>query len=483
MTDQSRSAAAAYAGPVAVASCDVLVAGGGLAGFAAALSAAREGANVLLVEKAGEVGGSTVLSGGSFAFAGTDLQAAQGIEDSGESLLADLIEVGGGASDEALVRTYVTENIDAYHWLRGYGVEFGGIVAASGQSIPRSHPADPRRVIEQLSAVAADDPNITVVTGTRVLRLIQEVPGGRVVGVTVAGPEGTGFVSVRRAVVLTTGGFAQDPELIRAFSPLAAKALRLGGQANTGDGLKMAWKLGAGLRDMPYVKGTFGNHPDAKPTEHTACMAIYKGAIAVNRAGRRFMDESLDYKLLGDICLRQAGAIAFQIFDQAILESEVPGYPMFEFGRRVTEGKLLIADSLEELAAILAIPGETLVASVRDYNDMVRSGAEDPLGRRHLTHHFGDLVTIERAPFYGYPSTAAVVATYAGITTDTSARVIDAFGELIPGLFAAGEVVGGFHGAAYMTGTSLGKATIFGRIAGRAAARERVPASATADRS
>lgn len=451
-------------------SCEVLVIGGGLAGFAAALTAADTGARVLLLEKAAEVGGSTVLSGGSFAFAGTDAQQAAGIEDSADKLYEDLMDVGGGANVPELARKYAEENLSAYEWLRSYGVEFGSVVAASGQSLPRSHPANPRHVLDRLAAAARARLDITVETSARVVRLVQHRED-RVIGVDVEHLEGgTERIIVQRGIVIASGGFGQDVALIRAFSPRAARALRLGGQANTGDGLRMAWKLGADLRDMPYVKGTFGNHPDAKPTEHTACMAIYKGAIAVNKAARRFMNESLDYKLLGDLCLEQEGAVAYQIFDQNILASEIPGYPMFEFGRRVTEGRLLRADTLEELAVILGIPGDRLVASVEEYSQQVRNGAPDPYGRIHLTHNYGDLVPIDTPPFYGYPSTAAVVATYAGVAIDAQARVIDVYGNPIPALFAAGEVTGGFHGAAYMTGTSLGKATIFGRTAGRNAA-------------
>lgn len=446
--------------------------GGGLAGFAAALAAADAGADVLLLEKAAEVGGSTVLSGGSFAFAGTDAQRAAGIEDSADKLFEDLMAVGGGANVPALARKYADENLDAYDWLRGHGVEFGDVVAASGQSLPRSHPADPRRVIELLAEYADASATITIETGSRVVRLRQQKPGGRVVGVEVERSDGvTEQIAVERGVVLASGGFVQDGELIRAFSPRTAKALRLGGQANTGDGLRMAWKLGADLWDMPHVKGTFGNHPDAKPTEHTACMAIYKGAIAVNKHAQRFMNESLDYKILGDFCLQQDGAIAYQIFDQKIMDSQVPGYPMFEFGRRVTEGKLLRADTLDELAAVLDLPAGQLATTVDAYNERVRSGAPDPFDRKHLTHNYGELVPIATPPFYGYPSTAAVVATYAGVATDTEARVVDVFGEAIPALFAAGEVTGGFHGVAFMTGTSLGKSTIFGRTAGTNAAR------------
>jgi fumarate reductase flavoprotein subunit len=107
-----------------------------------------------------------------------------------------------------------------------------------------------------------------------------------------------------------------------------------------------------------------------------------------------------------------------------------------------------------------------LLAEVSAYNAAVRQGQTPAFGRQHLVHHHGQLRTIERPPFYAYPSTAAVFGTYCGVIVDTDLRVLDVFGEPIAGLLAAGEMIGGFHGAAYMTGSALGKAAVFGRLAG-----------------
>src|SRR5258706_5442290 len=138
--------------------------------------------------------------------------------------------------------------------------------------------------------------------------------------------------------------------------------------------MKLAWQLGAGLRDMGYVKGTFGNHPDAHPKEHTAMLAIYKGAIAVNKLGRRFADESISYKLLVDACLQQLGEVGYQILDQDIMEQAVPVAPMFNFPKRMEEGRLLRADTLEGLASKVGIDGKALVETVEQYNRDVAEG-------------------------------------------------------------------------------------------------------------
>jgi fumarate reductase flavoprotein subunit len=117
----------------------------------------------------------------------------------------------------------------------------------------------------------------------------------------------------------------------------------------------------------------------------------------------------------------------------------------------------------------LEIPRDVLVGTVALYNRYVDAGHDVDFGRKHLVHNHGTLRRIERAPFYAYPSTAAVYGTYCGLCVDADMRVLDVFGERIEGLLAAGEVVGGFHGAAYMTGSALGKAAIFGRLAARTA--------------
>src|SRR3546814_5202886 len=134
-------------------SADVVVVGGGLAGFSAALEASSAGADVVLLEKQSSIGGSTVLSGGSFAFAGTDKQKELGIEDSSDLLAEDLTRVGGNRNDPALVRLYADNQLQAYAWLRERDVSFGPIQISSGQSVPRLHPTQPMDVIDRKSVV------------------------------------------------------------------------------------------------------------------------------------------------------------------------------------------------------------------------------------------------------------------------------------------------------------------------------------------
>ncbi|WP_108658234.1 FAD-dependent oxidoreductase [Acuticoccus kandeliae] len=447
---------------------DVIVVGGGLAGHAAMLAAAEAGASVLMIEKEGAVGGSTLLSGGFMAFAGTREQAAAGIADDEALLLDDLRTVAGPDADDALLTTYASRQRALYDWLVERGVVFSAVELSAGQSAPRSHRTDTDALLACLADTAAATGRIRRLLDTPARRLLTDTEG-RVEGILVSTQNGERAITARRGVILTTGGFSRSETLLRTYAPNQAAALRIGGAGNTGDGLRMAMKCGADLRDMGQIRGTFGTHPTTGPDAHKVVLAFYLGAIIVNRDGARFVAESASYKQLGDACLQQPGALGFQIWDAGIAARSQPGVPLFDLDIPEREGLLLKADSLAGLAALCGVPAETLEESVRAYNYGIAGGA-DPLGRDGLCHGTGECLPLTEPPFYAYPSTSVVLATYCGVRIDESARVIDVFGDPIPGLYAAGEMTGGFHGQSYMTGTSLGKAALFGRIAGERAA-------------
>ncbi len=330
------------------------------------------------------------------------------------------------------------------------------------------HTVDPADMVRLLAARAKATGRVTLRTGAAARRLLRDPATGRVDRVLVGRDGAAQAIAAPRGVVLASGGFSRNPELVRRFAPDCAEAVFIGGAGNVGDGLRMAWALGADLRDMAHIKGTFGKHPTDETNNHS-CLAVYKGAIAVNQEGRRFVDESLSYKLLGAACLRQPYGAAFQILDEPIFRSGDDRVRILDFHRRIEEGTMLRAETLAALAGMIEVPAEALAATVAAYNRCVDAGEDPQFGRKHLVHNHGALRRIETPPFYAYPSTAAVYGTYCGLRVDPAMRVRDVFGEPIAGLFAAGEVVGGLHGAAYMTGSALGKALIFGRIAARSA--------------
>jgi fumarate reductase flavoprotein subunit len=444
----------------------VLVVGGGLAGCAATLAAAEAGAYSVMVEKEVEIGGSTVLSAGLAAFAGTEEQSSQGISDSIELLRQDLLETGQFRSDIALVDLYCAQQLETYKWLKSHGVEYGEIHAASGQTVPRSHPTNSTLLLRRLLH-AAGQLGARVVTETTARRLVRHE--GVVVGLEVerAGKCRQIFAD---AVVLASGGFSQNAELISRFAPQMSLALRAGGAGCTGDGLLMAWQLGAGIVDTPFIKGTYGIYPYPHPHEDgTGILPVYKGGIAVNSQGRRFVDESLPYKTIGDANLEQPNSMTYQIFDSKIMAHSTEEVPIYDFAGRNRAGMLAVGQTIRELADEIMVPPDALEREVGEYNRCTADGLSDHLGRVHLSGGVGERVAITEPPFYAHPSATVVLATYCGLTVDSAMQVVDVLGEPISGLYAAGEVVGGLHGGGYMTGSAIGKAAIFGRIAGQSA--------------
>lgn len=446
---------------------DVLVLGAGQAGLTAAVAAAQHGARVLVLEKLAHPGGSTAMSSGLTAYAGTDEQRAMGIEDTAESLKADILATGQHRNDEALVDVYCREQLATYRWLKDLGVEYGHVHAASGQSVPRSHATDPSRMIDTL-AKRAEELGVRILFGIRAFSLLRD--GDDITGVLVE--NGGSLVEVQAgSVVIATGGFSRNLELLDRFVPQMVHAIHGGSPGSEGDGLLMAWKAGADFRDTPYVKGTFGIHPGDDPRENgTGILAVYKGGIAVDVRGRRFVDESKPYKEIGDACLALPEHVAWQVFDQQTMAKDDPEVHIYWFSGRLATGLLEVGATLEELADRIGVPAEALRRTVDDYNAAVRGERDDDFGRTTLSGTSEPPTEIATGPFYAHLSGASVLATYCGLTVDPETEVLDVYGEPIPGLYAAGEVTGGFHGAGYVTGTSVGKSGVFGRLAGLAAA-------------
>jgi len=448
----------------------VLIVGAGLAGFTAALSAAEAGAEVTLVEKGSHHGGSTVLSGGGFAFAGTDAQEAAGIHDTSELLRDDLLKAAKGRGDPGLADLFVERQLDTYQWLRGHGVEFGPVALASSMSVPRAHPVNPHRMMEALRTKISRTNRITYWNDCAAERIVPGRSPEDSLSVAIRRNGSTRDLGVSAGVVIATGGFSQSEMLLERYVPHLRPALRGGGAGNTGDGFLMGLALGADHRDVGYIKGTFGFSLKGG-TPPMLLISMYEGGIIVNLHGKRFVDESISYKLIGDACLRQPDGVGLQIFDSRIMDRSSPVPTTNDFRLAEDRGLLVRADTLAQLAELLQIDPRALSETVGRYNSAVREGFDAEFGRRGLGGGFGQLAPIAAAPFYGFPCSTAVIATYCGLAVDRSMQIVNPYGVPVPRVFAAGEVVGGLHGEDYMSGSALSKAAIFGRVAGANAAQ------------
>ena len=434
---------------------DAIVVGGGLAGLAATQRLAAHGLRVALVEKRDRLGGSSAMSGGWFALSGTTLQRRAGVQDSDDLFLADMSATGGGYADEALLEALVHRQANAVAAIDHAGAWTDELKVSAGMTVARAH-------LVRIGDLLAHLENEAVAAGAAILPahaadgLVTD--GSRVVGIT----SESGVLIASSGVVLASGGFSRSRELLELFVPDQAAAMPYGGVGNTGDGLRMAWMLGAGLADVGHVAGTYGQHAETSDDEHELLTANYLGAILVNRRGERFADESESYKDLGSAVLGQPGRMAFQIFDSVVRARSKPGVPLSDMERLEELGHLVSAPTIPALGRELGIPPERLERTVAQYNGTVSGRHDDPLGRTGLVNGVGALVPVATGPFYAYPAVTAMTSTYGGLTVavDTSVKRVD--GSRIEGLHAAGEVVGGFHGASYMTGTALTKALVFG---------------------
>ncbi|MEU6370385.1 flavocytochrome c [Streptomyces sp. NPDC046931] len=441
---------------------DLVVVGSGIAGQTAATSAAEAGLSVVLLEKTNVLGGSSSMSGGWFAFSGTEEQAAEGIEDSSELFLKDMLEVGNHLNDRGLLEAYLANQEETYRWLKAHGVAFREVEISSGQSARRSHNSVIRDVLARLHRDFTEAGGQTRLEH-RAVHLTTD-SSGRVAGVVTQTPAGEVTFTGHAGVVLATGGFSRGTKMLKVFAPEQLAAIPYGGKGNTGDGLRMAWKLGAGMADMSFVSGTYGSHPDTGEEFHELLTAYYMGAIIVNKDGHRFVDESQDYKTLGRVVLDQPDGLGFEIFDAKVRAKSHRGIPLKDVDTLEELGHVFKADTLEELAEAAGIRPTALVKTVERYNAAAAGTADDEVGRTNLCNGVGDLLPLDTPPFYAYPAKSLMTTTYCGVTINTNGQVVDVDGDVIEGLYAIGEVTGGFHGAAYMTGTSLGKGAVFGRI-------------------
>lgn len=446
---------------------EVIIVGSGAAGLMAAVEAADAGASVMVLESESQTGGSTRLSGAYVALCETALQPG-----SREEFLADLFESHHFDCREPLSRLYADEASATWRRLEKLGIRFVRTFQFAHMSKPWAHELSGERmgggaeIVTALEA-AARERGVEIVTSTRARRLVVE--NEHIAGV-VAERDGQAVTYRSRAVLLASGGFTRNPELIRNFGrPGSDAILPITGAGSRGDGLIMGMGVGAGVDYM-----TAGIAPTAPTDPETGkgVMVLYAGAIAVNRKGRRFCRES---DLYIDTCwaaLAQPEADFLQIYDQRMRES----YATTMMGKVLTGFQEIGVGTMAELGSEISKLGfnaEAALETVARYNTAVEARHDEEFGRTNLVGNSGDLLPIEEPPFYAVHCRAGTTHFNGGLSVDTYMAVLNVFGEPVPGLYAAGETTGGFHGAGYMSGTFVGMALIFGRVAGRSAASAR----------
>jgi predicted oxidoreductase len=468
---------------------DLVIVGAGISGLSAALEAARSGARVIVIDGWSVFGGHAVMSSGMVCFVSTPEQKANRVQDSPELACRDFLRFGEDASSQ-WVRSYAKNSRrEVYDWLGRLGMTHWDLYpqVIPGNSVRRQHVAQGRGVglVSPIYRECLRFPNISWLWNTKATGLLVE--SGRVNGVSTM-HQRTGSTNELRAacVLLATGGFESNLELVRAnwpryFPGLTAGArVLLGSGINAlGSGLDIAGKADASLTRLDHqLFYSTGLVDPRDPTGRRGLHAYNRLSIWVNAQGKRFVyDGQPDPKLQMPAVLRQTPSTYWAIFDAATRpEFFVSGSDWNDtnvvqrqiFANPKLEPWIRQAGSLEELARMAALPVTNLIETVRRWNQMIERGAD-------VDFHRFDSSSPERPPRLGTPPFYAVQffplarKSLGGVKVDLSCRVLDKQGHPIPGLYAAGEVtgVGGINGQAALEGTMLGPSIWMGRVAAR----------------
>lgn len=456
---------------------DFVILGAGGAGLACGIEAVERKQSAVILEKMPFIGGASAICGGQWSAAGTAFQKERGIKDDAEHFLANMLKIGGYANDPALVKAFIEESLNHYNWVTSRGVMPKSVYAPSGMDVARAHLFDPQAVIT-LMADYVKKGGVQIRTREAGERLIQDPETGRIIGVRAKTKAGVRFYRAKKGVLLATGGYCHNPKMLQRFVPTMKEAAVVAAPGATGDGINMAMQFGADTLDTGYVRASFGYKPNPK-TVNDFSLVQFSGAILVNKLGRRYADESLSYKELGTPTLDQPDGMGFAIFNDKIRKAAMAVWSGdADMLKPIDEGcvpdYIHMGATLEEALKKAHLPVRETTQTLKRYNEDLKAGKESLFNRTTLSSGFGKAFPIEDdGRWYVFPLTSGLMSTCAGVRINTKAQVIDLFGDVIPGLYAAGEMTGGIHGAAYMTGTAFGKAMAYGRIAGRAMAQER----------
>ena len=443
---------------------DVVVIGGGGAGFAAAVSAKEAGADVILIEKLASVGGNTLISGGEYAAPANELQEKEGIEDSKEQFAKDVEEAGGDPELIKVLADHATE--DAY-WLRDeIGVEWlDSLMFFGGHSVKRSliPAAHTGNELIKNYLNKSEELGIEVQTEADVKEILAE--DGKIAGVRVETADGEMIVKAK-SVVIASGGFGANDEMTYEFdNEIDEHVLSTNSPGATGDGILMAEELGADTVDMDKIQ----LYPicDVETGKLLYCgdTRLVGGALLVNKEGNRFVEELGTRREISMAIKDQTDYVGYLLWDETSNETTgtMASNPQ-EAESLFERGLMVKADTLEELAEHFDIDKDALLETVATFNENSAKEEDPEFNLRMLGWQVKD------APFYMMKAAPAVHHTMGGLKINTEAQVLNKDGEWIDGLYAAGEVTGGIHGSNRLGSVAMADITVFGRIAGENAA-------------
>jgi fumarate reductase flavoprotein subunit len=443
-------------------SCDIVIVGAGGAGLSAAVAAAEAGAgSIIVLEKQGIIGGNTNYSTGGINAAETDIQKSLGIEDSKQLFYDDTMNGGRNENLPELVRNFVERAPGTINWLIGMGADLSDVGLMGGSSVKRTHrpkggTAIGPHLMKILKTAAADE-HIEIRTSNKVLGLLSS--GSAVTGVQVENADGSPYSLKAKAVIIATGGFGANLEMVSEYQPWLRGFATLNHPGATGDAFDWVKSLGGATIQMENIQ----IHPTAEAENHILITEAVRGngAILVNREAKRFVNELDTRDVVSAAILKQTSGDAYLIFDQEVRKS-LAAIETYANQHLLKEGSTVGA-----LADATGLPSAALEATMSRYSAQQKAGVDEDFDRSATEM----TAALQTPPFYAVRVKPAIHHTMGGLRVNTDTQVLKADGTPIPGLYAAGEVTGGLHGANRLGGNGVADIVVNGKLAGEAAAR------------
>lgn len=485
---------------------DVVVVGAGGAGMTAAITAAGEGKSVVILESQSMVGGNSVRATGGVNAAKTVYQdenefgESAGVEktlktaaekyadnetitalaktvseqwaayqanptgyfDSVELMELDTMIGGKGINDPELVETLCANSADAIDWLDEHGITLHNVSSFGGASVKRIHRpvnAEGKTVsvgsyMIPLLQENCEKAGVKMMLDTTATEILTDA-NGAAVGVKATGASGETVTVNAKAVVLATGGFGANLDMVVKYKPELKGFMTTNAPGIQGQGIEMAQAIGAATVDMDQIQ----IHPTVEA--NTAALITEglrgDGAILINEEGKRFIDEVGTRDVVSAAEIAQTGSYSWLVVDQAMADasSVIQGY--------IKKGYTVTGATYEELGKAMGVDAAAFAETMEKWNGYVEAKNDPDFGRTSFANK------LDTAPYYAIKVTAGVHHTMGGLKINANTEVLNEKGEVIPGLFAAGEVTGGVHGANRLGGNAVADFTVFGRIAGAAA--------------
>ena len=487
---------------------DIVIVGAGGAGMTAALTATSEGKSVVIVESQSMVGGNSVRATGGMNAGKTVYQdenefgESAGVEktlktaaekyadnetitalaktvseqwaeyqknptgyfDSVELMELDTMIGGKGINDPALVETLCSNSADAIDWLDEHGITLHSVSSFGGASVKRIHrPVDAEGKTVSVGSYMiplleenCEKAGVQILLNTTANEILTDASGAAV-GIKATGSTGETVTVNAKAVVLTTGGFGANLDMVTEYKPELKGFMTTNAAGAQGQGIEMATAIGAGTVDMDQIQ----IHPTVEA--NTAALITEglrgDGAVLINAEGKRFIDEVGTRDVVSAAEIAQTGSYSWLVVDQAMVDasSVIQGY--------IKKGYTVTGETYEELGKAMGVDEAAFAETMNTWNGYVEAKNDPDFGRTSFAN------PLNTAPYYAIKVTAGVHHTMGGLKINTNTEVLKADGSVIPGLFAAGEVTGGVHGANRLGGNAVADFTVFGRIAGAAASK------------